>query len=72
MGNNTAFAAIFLMIVSVFVMLGIAFFIIRVNRNVQRQHRERYFGDISHIRIPDDPSELTDRKKKPKPPYRPW
>ena len=49
----------------------IVVFIVRVNDQVQRQQRERYFGDISHVRIPDDTSELTDRRQRPKPPYRP-
>ena len=64
-------AAIGLMIASVVVMALIVVFIVRVNNQVQRQQRERYFGDISHVRIPDDTSELTDRCQRPKPPYRP-
>lgn len=63
--------AIGLMIASVVVMALIVVFIVRVNNQVQRQQRERYFGDISHVRIPDDTSELTDRRQRPKPPYRP-
>lgn len=63
-------AMIFLTVMSVAVMIGIVAFIIRVNRDVQRQHAERHFGDISHIKVPDDPSEL-ERAPKPKPPFRP-
>ena len=64
-------AAVMLMIVSVVMMVLIVAFLAHVNGEVQRQQRERHFGDISHVRIPDDTSELTDRRQRPKPPYRP-
>ena len=65
-------AAIGLMIASVVVMALIVVFIVRVNNQVQRQQRERYFGDISHVRIPDNARELSKPAKRPKPPYRPF
>lgn len=64
-------AAMWLMLISFVLMLIIGAFIVRVNMLVQRAQREKA-GDISHIRIPDDPSALTRRRHKPKPPYRPW
>lgn len=64
-------AAVLLMIVSVVLMALIALFIMRVNREVQRQQRERHFGDISHVQIPDDLRDL-ETQRKPKPPYRPF
>lgn len=60
-------AAVYLMVASFIMMCVIAGFLLFVNTRIQRQQRERYFGDIRHVKIPDDPAEL---KKKPKPPYR--
>lgn len=64
-------AAIGLMLASVVVMVLIVAFLLHINAQVQRQQRERHFGDISHVRIPDDTSELDERRQRPKPPYRP-
>lgn len=64
-------AAVMLMIVSVVMMVLIVAFLAHVNGEVQRQQRERHFGDISHVRIPDDARDL-ERPRKPKPPYRPF
>ena len=65
-----------LTLVTFVVMAAMAAFVVRVFKRVDRDARERYFGDLSHIRIPDDPRELTSkrgsRKHKTKPPYRPW
>lgn len=69
---NQVQAMIFLTAISVIVMVAIAVFVVRVFKRVDQQHGERYFGDLSHIKIPDDARELTDPKKKPKPPFRPW
>lgn len=64
-------AAVGLMIASVVVMALIVAFLVRINAQVQRQQRERHFGDISHVRIPDDTRGLDERRQRPKPPYRP-
>lgn len=69
---NQIQAMIFLTGMSVVVMVALAAFVVRLFHRVDRQQREHYFGDISHIKIPDDASSLTNRRKKPKPPYRPW
>ena len=66
------FAAVLLMIVSGVLMVAIVAFLLIVNARIERQQREHYFGDISHVRIPDDPSELVGSRKRPKPPYRPF
>lgn len=65
-------AAILLMIVSVVAMALVVGFIVWINARVQREQRERHFGDISHVEIPDDLSSLDAKKKRPKPPYRPF
>lgn len=63
-------AMIFLTVMGVLVMVGIAVFLLRVNKQVQRRQAEELFGDISHVKIPDDPRDLA-KARKPKPPYRP-
>lgn len=65
-------AAVFLMAASVVLMALIAGFLLLVNRTIERGHRERLFGDVSHVQIPDDARDLTNPRKKPRPPYRPF
>lgn len=64
--------AVILMVVSVVLMVLIVGFLLLVNRRIERQQRERLLGDIRHVRIPDDARDLTNPRKKPKPPYRPF
>ncbi|NEM83847.1 hypothetical protein G3V89_24060 [Escherichia coli] len=53
-------------------MVAIVAFLLIINTRIERQQRERYFGDISHVRIPDNARELSKPAKRPKPPYRPF
>ena len=70
--GEIVFAAVLLMIVSGVLMVAIVAFLLIVNTRIERQQRERYFGDISHVRIPDNARELSKPAKRPKPPYRPF
>ena len=65
-------AAVLLMIVSGVLMVAIVAFLLIINTRIERQQRERYCGDISHVRIPDNARELSKPAKRPKPPYRPF
>ncbi|PZP03445.1 MAG: hypothetical protein DI618_03330 [Dermacoccus nishinomiyaensis] len=42
-------AAVLLMIVSGVLMVAIVAFLLIINTRIERQQRERYFGDISHV-----------------------